>query len=479
MIGGSRRVSRLWSATALLAFVIGAAALVVALRHQAEASRPVGEGELFAVEAITARHSLTGTTDPDAAVRALRNALTVEAVALVDDEGAYVAATSPSLVGTVLENPLLRSAIGTSTFRAVTATPGVPITIDGVTEWDADDVLYVVAQPLEPDGAVVLMYDVAELTERRFNETGIHPATLQIGAVGLAFFVTAAVLLVGRAGARRRLRATLAETEHMAHRADELARLNKTLDEARAQAEKALALAEEKIRIRSEFVLMINHELRTPLTGVVTSAELLMNDPEIPAAERTALLADMVREGERLRGMISRMLTVARIENRGLGYTLRDVPVDDVVGGLRTGHPALIIEGDPAAGTLIRTDPEGLVALLSSLADNAVSHGAESVVLRISEELPFEPVAEVGTRPDTALFLLVSDDGPGIAPSFLPRLFQKFEKSSPSSGTGLGLYLARLMVEAMQGLIAVDTGPQGTTMAVAIPLVGTPVESRR
>jgi signal transduction histidine kinase len=71
---------------------------------------------------------------------------------------------------------------------------------------------------------------------------------------------------------------------------------------------------------------------------------------------------------------------------------------------------------------------------------------------------------------------MVEDDGPGIDHPFLPRAFEKFEKSSFSAGTGLGLYVARLMVEAIEGAILVTTGPNGTTMTVAVPLpVGVPV----
>jgi two-component system OmpR family sensor kinase len=65
----------------------------------------------------------------------------------------------------------------------------------------------------------------------------------------------------------------------------------------------------------------------------------------------------------------------------------------------------------------------------------------------------------------------VEDDGPGIDPHFLPRAFEKFEKHSSSSGTGLGLYMARLMVEALDGSISVSTSPSGTTFQIAVPAV--------
>jgi two-component system sensor histidine kinase BarA len=478
MAAGTPRVSRLWSATAGSALAVGVVFAALAVSHQISASRPLGEGELFAVEARQAETVLSDpSVAPDLAVRSLRNDLDIAAVSIVDADGAYVASTSPDLVGRTMTSGFLRGAIGSAGMRAVTAVAGAEIAIDGVPTFGAEDVLYQLAQPLPSGGAAVLMYDVVDLTARRANSTGIRAATLQLGVVALAGTIVGIVLLLGRAGAKRRVAAAVAETERMARRATELAEINAHLDEARAQAEAALGLAEEKNRIRSEFVLMINHELRTPLTGVVTAAELLMGDPAMPADERAALLADMVREGDRLRGLISRMLTVARIENRGLGFELRGVPLASIFETVRSTHPSVNVEAPDHAAS-ISTDPDGLVALVSSLADNALAHGASTVTLRLADHLPFEPVAAVGTTPDHAAHLLVVDDGPGIEPSFIPRLFEKFEKSSPSSGTGLGLYLARLMVEALRGSISVATGPSGTTMAVAVPLAPQPVGAR-
>jgi len=65
----------------------------------------------------------------------------------------------------------------------------------------------------------------------------------------------------------------------------------------------------------------------------------------------------------------------------------------------------------------------------------------------------------------------VSDDGPGIDRRFLPRIFEKFEKSSFSSGTGLGLYLARMIIEAIGGSLSVQTSPAGSTFQISLPAV--------
>jgi signal transduction histidine kinase len=248
---------------------------------------------------------------------------------------------------------------------------------------------------------------------------------------------------------------------------EELRRHNRQLDEARRQAERALALAEETNRIRSEFVLMINHELRTPLTSVVTGAELLADQPGLSPGERAAILRDVVRDGRRLKELIAQMLMVARLENRGIHLTTRPVAAGEILTRLQriTRHPVQDLE-TPLS---VDTDPDALVQLLASLADNALTHGAGSVQVRVEARLGFEPQLTVGSVPAEAVWFLVEDDGPGIPPDFLPRAFEKFEKRGRASGTGLGLYLARAVAEGIDGCIAVRTGSGGTVMAVGVP----------
>ncbi|MEX1207308.1 MAG: HAMP domain-containing sensor histidine kinase [Acidimicrobiia bacterium] len=446
--------------------MIALTAAIVAVRHQADLTRPVGEGELFTHDAGMAADLLSGALDPSRAVREARNALRIEAVSLLDDNLTFIASSSGNLVGSSLDTPFFGG--NPMPLRALAAPIGLPVLIDGIEEWPADAVLYQVMRPLDDGRIAVLLYDLQELTERRAIPRGIHPETLQLAGVAMFFGVMTLVLAAGRAGAHRRVRRSIEESAALQARARELATHNEELDEARSAAERALALAEEKNRIRSEFVLMINHELNTPLTGVVTSAELLATHPEMPAADRGQLLADMVREGDKLRGLIDRMLTVARIENQGLGYSLRRIEAATLVELLRPATQTGTLVA-PAA-IAVMTDPEGLVALVASLTENARTHGAKTVAVDFLETLPFEPDLIVGTPANAGMWVAVRDDGPGIDQEFLPRIFEKFEKRSDSPGTGLGLYLARLIAEAIGASIAVKSGPDGTTMAVGVAL---------
>jgi signal transduction histidine kinase len=481
--GLSRRVSWVWTAAAALS-LLGAVALPsAAAAYQFRVTRPQGEGELFRHEAALAGTMLSRAegegTALEQAVRHIRNDLRVEAVGVVDPAGSYLASTSPSLVGSSLRPPFLASLLQGGDFGAVAASLDTPLLIDGVQEWAEGDSLYLVLQPLDSGGALVISYDVSELLHRRAAQLGIRPLTIQLAAAGVFLLLAGIFLLVARAGARRRVAEAEREAQLIEARSRELEHHNRELDEAREAAEEALALAEETNRIRSEFVLMINHELRTPLTAVVTGAEVLLDDEGLLPQDRHQVLGDMVRDGRRLQELISQMLTVARIENRGLGYRLREVPVREVLRRLEGMRVEAVWDGEGrlpeaagAHGILLKSDPDPLAQLIVSLTDNAFTHGATQVSVRVVAELPFTPLLEVGLSPAAALYFLVEDDGPGIDPRFLPRMFEKFEKHGRSSGTGLGLYLARLMVEAIEGAIAVTTGPKGTTMAVAVPLVG-------
>lgn len=461
-----RAASPVWLLAALVtlagALGLGFAALV----HQREASRPIGEGALFHQEASFAGAEFDPAADAAVEVRRIRNHLDIEAVGLLGPDGEYQAATSDTLVGVFESETFVLGLLTSGSFGAIAGPAPAALAIDGVEEWPQGAVLYRVVQPLDDGRALVLHYDISQLLARRAGSSGVQGFTVQTGSGAALLVLLTLVLWSARASANRRIHQHQAEATRLEERAVELERLNFQLDYARAEAERALALAEETNRIRSDFVMMINHELRTPLTSLITGTELLQQGA-VDTEERHPVLVDMARDGRRLLGLIANILAVARIENRGLDYRLRPTAVDGVLDAV-TAMSAVAVTATPAGDVL--TDPDGLVHLLVSLAENALTHGADAVTISVATEPPAVVDHVVGTPPAAAVYFLVSDDGPGIDPAFLPRAFEKFEKSSFSAGTGLGLYVARLMVEAIEGAILVTTGPQGTTMAVAVPL---------
>lgn len=460
----------MWTAGVLIALVLAVAGVGSAVFYQRSVSAPVGEGELFKQEASSARAEylelVGGGSSPDLAVRALRNDLGIEAVGVVDETGRFVASTSPEQQGTETEL-FLRQALEEGRFAAIAVSLTHELSVDGVVEWQQGSVVYEVAEPFADGGGVVLAYDLAELLARRSQDAALRPLTVQLGVGGFLAAVLAAALWFARVQAKRRVWEANRETELLEIRSWDLERHNKELEIARKEAERALALAEETNRIRSEFVLMINHELRTPLTSVVTGAELMLDQPEMPLRERVELTEHLVTDGRRLIELMSQMLTVARVENRGLQFTLTDSPADQILRRLAGRGDWLEVDAGPLVS--VETDTDALVQLIQSLADNARSHGATHIRVSCQRELPFVPDHTVGDAPADPVYFLISDNGPGIDPEFLPRAFEKFEKRGRTSGTGLGLYLVRMMAEAIDGYLAVSTGPSGTTMAVGVP----------
>lgn len=465
--GTPRPPSAWWLAVTGVIWALAAGSLIAAIAHQSSANQPIGEGEVFVGDADTAARIALAADDPHEGVRHARNSLDIEAVSLVDGGGLITASTSESLTGRPLSNSLLAFGVANTRFAALAGSVEQPLEIDGVIEWPAESVLYQVLAPVEGGNRFVLLhYDVSELLGRRSQPGDIEPLTIQLLALGGVFVILGTAVFVGHSRAVRRHREMVAESELLRTHARQLEEANVKLAQARRRAERALTLAEEKMRIRSEFVLMINHELRTPLTAVVTGAELI-RDGHLDHTERQEIVESMVAQGNRLNEIIDQILAVARVENRGLSYELESVPLEDVcrVSGAHIDEGTVPRIDEVAVETDMRT----LTLVLGSLSDNARTHGASRVELRCSLEPSIEAMMELGDRPSTPVYFTVSDDGPGIDPEFLPRAFEKFEKKSFSSGTGLGLYMVRLMVDALGGSIAVHTTREGTTFQIAIP----------
>ena len=464
-----RRPSAWWLALAILTIVLAVATAVAALIVQRNATRPIGEGVVFVSDAELVDQIVAGAPDLDVGVRMARNELDVEAVSVVDSGGFVVSSTSDPLIGQLLSSDLLRSAVEKGRFSALASPIGQDIWLDDVLAWPVDTVLYQVVAPSE-DGlhSLLIHYDVSSLLSRRTPPGSLQPETLELLAISVIFLLAAATILFGRGRAARRYHRLAIESEVLRKHSAELEASNLALEGARNSAEHALAMAEEKIRIRSEFVLMINHELRTPLTSVVTGADLLRTT-EMSGKERDSLLESMIHDGKRLVEIVDQILAMARIENKGVSSELVDVPFETVC-----DIHSEVIAPPPAQchgldGWTVKTDPTALKLVLGSLVDNARTHGAENVSVVCSTEPRVDPTVEVGSRPDQAVFVSVIDDGPGIDPDFLPRVFEKFEKSGFSSGTGLGLYMVWMVVDSMMGSVAVASSESGTTFQIALP----------
>ena len=212
-----------------------------------------------------------------------------------------------------------------------------------------------------------------------------------------------------------------------------------------------------------DFVSDASHELRTPLAVLRAQVELL--DRESDPRRRHEGSVTLLRRLDEMDRLVDDMLTLASAE-AGRLVQPRPIDLEDFFEDVRRDLP-LFGERDfhvePVAGTL-EADPDRLTQVLRNLVRNAVAHTE-----------PGGRVAVVARARDGRLTIAVSDDGPGIPPEQLERVFERFHRVDESrarerGGTGLGLAIARAIVEAHGGRIWAESAPgTGTTVSFELP----------
>jgi signal transduction histidine kinase len=224
--------------------------------------------------------------------------------------------------------------------------------------------------------------------------------------------------------------------------------------------------------MRSQFVASVSHELKTPLTSIRAHAETLLMGRSGGTEVTSDYLRTIVSESERLTRLVESVLEFSRIEQGRKTYHLQRTQLEEVVrsaaGALehqlaQLGF-TLTITSDGSAPTLL-ADPGSLTQAIVNLLGNALKYSGDARSIEV----------RLGTR-DGEAFVDVVDHGIGIAGDEQTRIFERFHRvrsfeTAGIAGTGLGLPLARHVVEAHHGRIAVVSRPgQGSTFSVSIPL---------
>jgi signal transduction histidine kinase len=247
----------------------------------------------------------------------------------------------------------------------------------------------------------------------------------------------------------------------------------------RAAAEAATrALAEQNERLREvdrlkdELVAVVSHELRTPLTSVLGYLELLRGEADELTDEHRGFLDVIERSAKRLLTLVGDLLFVARVDAGGLELELQEVDLDVVVRECLEAQQPRAVNGGVELALL--AEPvlpiTGDSARLGQLLDNLVSNGIKFCPMGGRVEV------RLGRTPD-AVAIEVSDTGMGIPEHEQCRVFERFFRSTTATaaavqGTGLGLTIAKAIVEAHCGTIGfVSQEGVGTTFRVELPLV--------
>jgi len=234
---------------------------------------------------------------------------------------------------------------------------------------------------------------------------------------------------------------------------------------AQVEAERALAAAHERADVamaKQRFLANMSHELRTPLNGVLGFASLLAASGLSP--KQSADLARITTSGEALLGCINDMIALAELDQGEVSLDLAPFdPADLVREGLASIGAAAAAKGlglelvSPDSGLLVG-DQARLGRVLGAFLSNAVKFTEGGA---ITLELRRRAAAQPGR---TVLEIAVNDTGPGLSAQMQARLFQRFTPGDDSrgkqyAGGGLGLALAKELIELMRGEVGVDSTP--------------------
>lgn len=247
------------------------------------------------------------------------------------------------------------------------------------------------------------------------------------------------------------------------------------LDRARLyeSTQAARTAAEEANRSKDEFLSTVSHELRTPLNAMLGWASLLRNGSLDPSRTSRALEA-VFNNATRQANLIEELLDVSRIVAGRAPLDPQPLDLaDNVRGAIEAIMPLADAKGldvrvTTVAKVTVRADPRRLEQVFLNLLSNAVKFtpagGRVAITMSASE---------------TVVDVRVADSGTGIDPGFLPHVFERFRQADSTmarsvGGLGLGLFIARHLVEAQNGRISVHSdGPgRGSTFTVSLPVMG-------
>ncbi|MET7291165.1 HAMP domain-containing sensor histidine kinase [Streptomyces griseoloalbus] len=325
------------------------------------------------------------------------------------------------------------------------------------------------------------------------EETVEQLITVQVVVFALALL---ALVVFGRRMLRRGLK-PLSDMAHTAHgiashdltesaarlplRADgrdggpEVAELRTAFNTMLEHIDDSLAVrAEAELRLR-RFVADASHELRTPLMSVRGYADLFQYAAANEPAERDRHLARLRAEAARMGVLLDDLLLLARLDAAEVEAPLRTADTDLVelvqqaADAFRAGRPEHPLTVTTGSGPLkLRLDPQRIRQVLDNLLTNAAVHTPAST--RVS--------VEVAVAGDAAL-VRVADAGPGVPAEDRERVFDRFyrvdkARSRDRGGSGLGLAVARSLVRAHGGDIALSGEPGSTVFTVRLPLDGGP-----
>ena len=288
-----------------------------------------------------------------------------------------------------------------------------------------------------------------------------------------AFFIAA--LAVGQLSARAKQRAEEAEAGKI-----EIKQLYEDLRAAFERASEAEALKKSE-RMKSALLDAVTHDIRTPLTSIKASATLLLEDREsgeliehLSTDEQYALLQVITHGADRLDHFVEGIVDLARIDAGDMKLYRNWGVVEDIIDAalaqaeiLTRQHRIEVVVAEELP--VVRVDARAVAEVIYTLLDNASKYAPPNTLIRIDARRVTDDLIEIG----------VDDRGPGIPANLRERVFERFyrasENGSPDGrvgGIGMGLAIAKGIVEAHGGHIRIENGEsgRGTRVAFTVPV---------
>ena len=220
-------------------------------------------------------------------------------------------------------------------------------------------------------------------------------------------------------------------------------------------------------RTRRDLVANASHELRTPISALQAMLENLVDGVDQPDPEA---LRGMLRQVERLSRLVNQLLDLSRLESGAMSLERRPFPVEDLLteaaDEFRANGSAVPVSVDVEPRSLLgEGDPDRVHQVMTNLLENALRHSPPGGRVDVSAR----PVGR------DRVWIEVRDEGPGIAEEAADRVFERFyrsdaSRSSASGGAGLGLAIARWIVDLHGGEIRPERNePTGCRMVVVLP----------
>jgi signal transduction histidine kinase len=310
---------------------------------------------------------------------------------------------------------------------------------------------------------------------------------LVVGGIGLGaalFLILVGAIYVNRAVARP-VRLTAAAAARMAggdlsERLDtdgpgEVGQLERTFNTMAASLERTVADLEERNRtlfeseqVKSELVSNVSHELRTPLASVLGFSSLML-DRDLPPEETKRYLEVIRSEARRLAALLNDLLDLQRVEQEALDLRNEEVDLNELLATQVTLYSAQSdaheLNFQPTGEALaVRGDRDRLAQVVGNLLSNAIKYSPEGGVVEVTATL-------IGDE----AWIWVRDEGLGIPGGHQEQIFTKFFRGDVGrelgiAGTGLGLVLARQIIEAHGGEIGFDSeSGRGSTFWLQLP----------